>query len=381
MPRKKGNNEGHIRRRSDQRWEAQISLGGNKRRSIYGKSRAEVSKKMKEILVSLDNGTYREPSRLTVSEWMNEWLETFCANSVKPLTLSAYQSALRNHIAPAIGDVKLQSVRGTHIQKLYNSMTKKGLSAKTVKNVSAILHKSFSVAIKQGLINSNPCDAAELPKGIKKEIKPLSDSEIPLFLAEIEQEPFRNAFALCLFAGLRRSECLGLSWDSVNFETGEITIRQQLQQSTTLKKYIIANSTKSGKARTIKPPTIAFDYLRAERLIQQENRMRAGAEWNNEWNLVFTNPFGRYISPKTFDKRFKKVAVQIGRPDARVHDLRHTAATVAISQGADIKSVQDLLGHSCAAFTLNVYAHSSEKMKQDTADRMQNYYANIGKKA
>ena len=263
MPRKKGSGEGHIRRRSDKRWEAQISVGGNKRRSIYGKSRAEVSKKMKEILVSLDNGTYQEPSRLTVSEWMNEWLTTFCANSVKPLTLSAYQSAIRNHIAPSIGGVKLQSVRGTHIQKLYNSMTEKGMSAKTVKNVAAILHKSFSVAIKQGLVQSNPCDAAELPKGSKKEIKPLSDSEIPLFLAEIEQEPFRNAFALCLFAGLRRSECLGLSWDSVDFEAQEITIHQQLQESTALKKYVIVGSTKSGKARTIKPPAIAFDYLRA----------------------------------------------------------------------------------------------------------------------
>lgn len=321
--KEKRNHEDHIRRRSDQRWEAQVTISGNKRRSIYGKSRTEVSKKMKEILVSLDNGTYQEPSRLTVSEWMNEWLETFCVNSVKPLTFSAYKSAIRNHIAPAIGDVKLQSVRGTHIQKLYNSMTKKGLSAKTTKNVAAILHKSFSVAIKQGLIQSNPCDAAELPKGTKKEIKSLSDSEIPLFLAEIEREPFRNAFALCLFAGLRRSECLGLSWDSVDFAAQEITIYQQLQESTVLKKYIISDSTKSGKARTIKPPAIAFDYLRAERLIQQENRMRAGAEWNNEWNLVFTNPVGRYISPKTFNKHFKKVAIQIGKPDVRVHDLRH----------------------------------------------------------
>ena len=125
MPRKKGNNEGHIRRRSDGRWEGQLSLGGNKRRSIYGKTRTEVSKKMKEILVSLDNGTYQEPSRLTVSEWMNEWLDAFCANSVKPLTIYTYQSAVRNHIAPSIGGVKLQSVRGTHIQKLYNSMTEK----------------------------------------------------------------------------------------------------------------------------------------------------------------------------------------------------------------------------------------------------------------
>lgn len=131
----------------------------------------------------------------------------------------------------------------------------------------------------------------------------------------------------------------------------------------------------------IKPPAIAFDYLRAERLMQQENRMRAGSGWSNEWDLVFTNQFGRYISPKTFDKHFKKIVIQIGRPDARLHDLRHTAATVAISQGVDVKSVQSLLGHASASFTSNMYAHTSEKMKQDTANRMQYYYTNLNKKS
>ena len=246
-----------------------------------------------------------------------------------------------------------------------------------MKNVAAILHKAFSVAQKQGMIQVNPCDAAELPKATQKEIKPLTDAEIPLFLKAIAGHQMENAYALCLFAGLREGECLGLSWSQVDFEARRITISQQLQKEK--KKgaaYYIAPITKSGKPRQIEPPEIAFRYLKAERKRQAENRLAAGELWSTPDNLVFTNEVGRHYSIFTFYKYFKKIAASIGRPDARPHDLRHTAATVAIASGADIKSVQDLLGHA-TSFTLNVYAHSSDQMKKDTAARMQSYYDNL----
>lgn len=312
---------------------------------------------------------------------MNEWLTTFCANKVKPLTLSSYSAMIKNHIVPAFGAVELQAVKGSHVQRLYNSMTKAGLSGKTVKNVGAILHKSFSVAMKQGIIAANPCDAAELPKAERREIRPLADDEIPLFLSAIDDSPMRNAYALCLFAGLREGECLGLSWKQVDFAKGRITINQQLQQEKAKgSRYYIASSTKSGKPRTIEPPPIAFEYLRAERRKQSENRLKAGPLWSNPDDLVFTDETGKHYTIFMFYRRFKRIAVSIGRPDARPHDLRHTAATVAIASGADIKSVQDMLGHATASFTLNVYAHTSEQMMKDTAARMQSYYAGLATK-
>ena len=288
---------------------------------------------------------------------------------------SSYEVAIKNHIKPAIGALKVQAVNGVHVQKLYNGMTAAGLSPNTVKNVAAIIHKAFSVAQKQGMIQVNPCDAAALPKTTQKEIKPLTDAEIPLFLKAIDGHPMVNAYALCLFAGLREGECLGLSWSQVDFEARRITISQQLQHEK--KKgaaYYIAPSTKSGKPRQIEPPEIAFQYLRAERKRQAENRLAAGELWSNPDNLVFTDEMGGHLAISTFYKTFKRIAASIGRPDARPHDLRHTAATVAIASGADIKSVQDLLGHATASFTLNVYAHSSDQMKKDTAARMQSYY-------
>lgn len=388
MPRKSNtraaSGSGTIRQRPDGTWEARLTVGTDPgtgkpvRKSVYGKTQAEVRKKMTATQRAIDNGTYQAPDKTTVSQWLDTWMETFCAVKVKPLTYSTYHVAIKNHIKPSLGALRLQAVRGVHVQKLYNRMTADGLSAKTVKNVAAILHKAFSVAVKQGLMQANPCDAAELPKAMHKEITPLTDSEIPLFLEAIKGHPFEGAYALCLFAGLREGECLGLSWDQVDFEARRITISQQLQKEKKKgARYYIAPSTKSGKPRQIEPPEIAFEYLRTERRRQTEKRLAAGELWSNPDNLVFTDELGHHFAIPTFYERFKRIAASIGRPDARPHDLRHTAATVAIAAGADIKSVQDLLGHATASFTLNVYAHTSEQMKKDTAARMQSYYDNL----
>lgn len=388
MAKKNANKAGSIRQRPDGRWEGRVTVGINsatgkpQRRSIYGDSQAAVRKEMTGILAALDNGTYQTPSKMKVGEWFDTCMETYWKNKVRPLTYQSYEGIIKNHIKPNIGGMELQAVKGVHIQKLFNFMTEAGASPKTVKNVSAIMHKAFSIAIKQGYISANPVDAAELPQAVKHEIKPLTDEEIPLFLEAIDASPYRNAYALCLFAGLREAECMGLSWGQVDFKRQTITVSQQLQKNKTGdKSYYIAPTTKSGKPRTIKPPAIAFEYLRDEQRKQLSNRLRAGKAWSNPDNLVFTDDLGGHYAIFTFYNRFKKIAASIGRPDARPHDLRHSCATVALASGADIKSVQSLLGHATAAFTLNVYAHTTEKMMQDTADRMQSYYDGLAKKA
>ena len=244
-----------------------------------------------------------------------------------------------------------------------------------MKNAAAVLHKALDVAVKQGLISVNPCDGAELPKAQKHEIHPLTDEEIPQFLAAIEGSPYRNAYALCLFAGLREGECLGLAWPQVDFKQGRITVSQQLQREKKRGgKHYIAPSTKSGKPRTVQLPAIALRYLKDEQTKQLQNRLKAGSAWSNKDDLVFTNELGEHLAIIGFYRHFKQIAASIGRPDARPHDLRHTAATVAIASGADVKSVQDLLGHSSASFTLSTYCHTSEQMRKDTAARMQSYY-------
>lgn len=366
-------------------WEGRIDIpseGKRVQRSITGQTQKKVRLKMNELLASLDKGTYRAPNKITVSAWFREWLDTFVSGKVKPYTLTGYDVIIRNHVDPALGGMRLQSVKGAHIQRMYNRMLDNGMSPKTIKNVGAVIHKCFSVAVKQGMISLNPCDNAELPAMHQHEIKPLTDADIPKFLEAIADDIMGNAYALCLFAGLREGECLGLSWSQVDFDKRQITICQQLQKDKSKGGgYYIAPFTKSNKPRTIKLAPIAVDYLRQEQRRQAANRLQAGRMWENTHNLVFTNETGGNLKIFTFYSHFKRIAASIGRPDARPHDLRHTAATVAIASGADIKSVQSMLGHATASFTLNVYAHTSEKMMEDTADRMQNYYSNLDKKA
>jgi len=333
MPRKSNtraaSGAGSIRQRPDGRWEARVTVGSNPgtgkpiRRSIYGDTQAAVRKEMTAVLRDVDRGTYQTPSKMTVKIWMETWLDTFCTG-LKPLTVSAYNTAMKTHIVPAFGAMPVQELKGIHVQKLFNDMLEAGKSPKTVKNTAAILHKALSVAVKQGYIAANPCEAAEVPKVTRHEIKPLTDAEIPVFLAAIEDHPFRNAYGLCLFAGLREGECLGLTWDCVDFERGRITVRQQLQKSRTESgTYRIVSSTKSGKVRVIEPPAVAFDYLRSERTRQVENRLRAGKLWDNAQDLVFTNPLGGHVVIETFRRNFKRLAASMGRPDLRPHDLRH----------------------------------------------------------
>lgn len=379
------NGGGTIRQRPDGTWEARVTIGTDpgtgkpNRKSIYGKTQKEVRQKRTEILAALDKGTYRASVKMTVKAWFDEWLATFCANKLKPYTLVTYRGIIDHHIAPHMGAMQLQAVRGTHIQRLYNNLIAGGFSAKTVINIAAVAHKAFSTAVKQGLLAVNPCDAAELPSVPQHEIKPLTDAEIPLFLEAIKADKLCNAFALCLLAGLREGECLGLAWDQVDFEKQTITVCQQLQKGKKGEGQVIRPFTKSNRPRTIRPPQLAFDYLRAEQKRQAVNRLAAGSLWKNTDNLVFTTDFGKCVAIPSFYTAFKKIVTGIGRPDARPHDLRHTAATVAIASGADIKSVQSLMGHATASFTLNVYAHTSEKMMEDTAARMQGYYDSIGK--
>lgn len=372
-------------------WEARYTVGTDPgtgrqiQRSISGKTQKEVAQKLKAVTAAIDAGTYQEPNKITVGQWVKEWIETYAANSVKPYTLAAYRGILTRHITPRLGAIPLQQLKGNHIQKFYNDLVKsgntrngKGLTGKSVKNINAVLHKSLSQAVKLGYIASNPCDAATLPKVQNKEIHPLTDAEIPPFLKAIDKSPLRNIFAVMLFCGLREGEAMGLSWDKVDFEKQSLTISQQLQHGKEKGQgYWLLDSTKGGRPRTISPPPISFDYIKAERALQTENRLRAGSAWNNEWNLVFTRPDGQHLAFNTIWLEFKRIARAIGRPDLRPHDLRHTCATVALAAGSDVKSVQSLMGHATASFTLDKYAHTTERMKQDTADRMQAYYDSL----
>ena len=136
-------------------------------------------------------------------------------------------------------------------------------------------------------------------------------------------------------------------------------------------------SNKNDRVRRIKPAEFVMDILKQQRQKQLEDRLRAGEMWSNEWNLVFTNEAGGHLYAITVYKNFKAIVKSIGIPDTRFHDMRHTYAMLSIQNGDDLKTVQENVGHATASFTLDVYGHVSKRMKQDSADRMQDYFNSI----
>ena len=178
---------------------------------------------------------------------------------------------------------------------------------------------------------------------------------------------------------MRESEALGLTWDAIDFDAGTILVNKQLLKEKTKGGQYYLATLKNDKARRIKPAQSVMQTLKDHRQVQLEQRFKAGQAWDNKSNLVFTTELGGHLAHCTVYKNFKKIAANIGIPDSRFHDLRHSYAVAALSSGNDIKTVQENLGHATAAFTLNVYAHVSEKMKQDSADRMEAYIKNVQK--
>lgn len=372
----KGN--GSVRQRENGTWEARCTING-KRKSFYGEKQSDVLKAMRAAQVAADSGAYFEPQRISLAKWLDLWLDEYVKPSSKPLTYTTYKSRIDTHIKPALGGIKLTALNSTKIQVFYNDLLRVNeLSPKTIKNIHGILHKALDQALKLRYIGLNPADACILPRVEKKEIKPLNETEIAAFLAEIQNdEPLRDLFTVALFTGMREGEICGLSWDSVNFKDGTITVKQQLCKEKEKGGQHYIAPTKNDKMRTLTAAPFVMDILKRVQETQRSDQLALGSAWQNSFNLVFTDKAGRFIYPQTAFKHFKAIAAKIGRPDARFHDLRHTYAVTALQEGDDIKTVQQNLGHATASFTLDVYGHVSEKMKKESAARMQSYFEKI----
>ena len=380
---------GGVRKRTRERkdgsvwtyWEGRISRGFDpktgkpKTVTVTGKSQKEVREKIQSIAVELNEGTFVAPSKKTLGEWLDIWLAEY-QGSKKPLTIQNYKQAIKKHIRPALGGVLLKSLTNLMIQRFYNSLTEGDhpLSPKSVKNVHGILHKALDQAVKAGELKTNPSDNCVLPKQVKPEIKPLEPEEITRFLQNLEGEAYRNLFLVAFFTGMRQGELLGLSWDRVDFEQGVIEIRQQLQ---CIEGNYFLETPKHDKVRLIAPAKLVMDALKEEKEAQDHNRKLLGDKWQNEWNLVFTDTFGKHLVRRTVDKHFKKILEKSGIEPHRFHDMRHTFAVSMLDAGEDLKSVQDNLGHATAAFTLSQYAHVSKKMRMESSERMNNYFGKL----
>ena len=376
------NGSGTIRKRSDGRWEGRYSLGfdpktGKQRqKSVYGATQKEVRQKLSQISVEIDEGTYVEPTAMKLGAWLDIWLSDYTVN-LKPSTYSSYESHIRIHLKPEIGQIPLSQLSPHILQSFYNDLQRvKGVSAKTVKNIHGTLHKALEQAKSLGYIRSNPMEAIVIPRVEKVQVKTLADDDLAEFLRVIHGEPDEIIYYVTVFTGLRQGEVLGLTWDCVDFENNTLLINKQHSMDRRTKEYKFS-SPKNGQSRILTVADEVMDALREQRKRQEEWMKAAGSLWSNPEQMVFTNEFGHFVSNKTLYNRFKRLMRANGFDELRFHSLRHTFAVNSLRAGDDIKTVQENLGHATAAFTLSTYAHATPNMKRESANRMGQYIQSL----
>lgn len=426
MPRKKAmgrnaNGSGSIRKITTTRngkqytyWQARYTEGYDPgtgkqiQRSISGKTQKEVAQKLKQLTLDIDNGTYVAPCKMSLAEWLDIWLADYMGDK-KYLTAKNYKAQVETHIKPGLGSSKLDELTPHLIQRFYNELMKNGqsipkrdksgkivkkdgetvwesapMSAKSVRNVHGVLTKALSVAVDIGYLRTNPADRVTLPRVEKKELHPLTDEQVKQFLKEASMDTYEIILKVILFTGLRESEAIGLTWDCIDFNTGTVKVSKQLQKRPLKDGGTVFAPLKNNKTRVLKPAPFVMDLFKRQYREQLAQRLKMGTVWQGwqsekerETALVFTTPDGNDITPTVLRYHFKKLVSAIGVPDCRVHDLRHTFAVLSLQNGDDIKTVQGNLGHATAAFTLDVYGHVSERMKDDSSARMQAYIEGI----
>ena len=371
-------------------WEARYTVGFDPgtgkqvQKSVSGKTQKEVAQKLKELTAALDAGTYIAPSKVTVGQWLDVWQEDYLVN-VRPSTVTSYEATIRNHIKPKIGAIRLEALTTHDIQEFYNSLrlpseNRKALSAKTIKNIHGILHHALQQAMLNNYIRTNPSNSCVIPRAPKKKVKPLNEYQIADFLKAIKGHKYESMFLVALFTGIRQGEVCGLQWECVDFDDGTILIDKQLQslRATTRgdsEKYTLV-PTKNGKERTITAAPYVMEMLWKTKQRQNANRKLWGNAFQ-ENDLVFTDELGNRITPQALYRAFKIIVTESGMPMVRFHDLRHSYAVISLKSGDDVKTVQENLGHATAAFTLDTYGHVTEKMKKDSANRMEAFIKSV----
>ena len=375
MAKKRANGEGNIRKRKDGRWEGRYTAGHDSEtgkaiyKNVLGKTQAEVKAKLKAAIQEAQTLDLSKTGKYTVGEWMEVWFEDYAKLKVRPSSHQTYRGYIDNHIRPNIGDIPLEKLTSLDLQKLYKKLlTKgrverleakgqpKGLSPKTVRNIHQILSSALKLAQEQRIILANPAERCALPKVEHREMKTLPVEQLQSFLREARESGVFELYYLELATGLRRGELLGLKWEDIDLQKGDLRVKRQVSR---INGEVMEAPLKTKNAyRTLPLAEDTIDVLK-------EQREKVGS---SPW--VFPSPNGGPISPDSVLHMLHRVLKRAGLPRVRFHDLRHTFATLALQNGVDIKTVSGMLGHFSAGFTLDTYAHVTGAAQRQAAGKM-----------
>lgn len=353
MKRRRGYGEGSVFQRADGRWCGVVSLGyggdGKRRRKVvYGDTKTGVQQELRKLQTSADAGTLGDAGRLTVGEWMTRWLENAVRPRVRANTYQRYEILVRLNIIALLGGVPLAKLRAPHVEGFYAAMERRGDSADARKRTGTVLTNALRHAVRLKLIPFNPASDVVKAKPENREMLFLNEGQVRQFLGAAQGNRLYALFALAVGSGMRQGELFALKWADIDLDAGTVSVQRSVAE---VKGEFVVKEPKSRSGRrTITLPPFAVDALRQHR-----------AAMLAEGNIaapVFCTGNGNYISKSNMiRKAFKPVLKRAGLPDIRFHDLRHTHASLLLSQGQSIKAVSHRLGHSKADVTLRVYAH------------------------
>jgi len=377
--RKNANGEGTIYQcksgKHKGRWIGQLVIGTNpdtgkpKRKSFYGKTRAEVKEKMREYQEEMAQGLDIMGQEQTFGEWILFWMDNYKKIELRLSTWENYMRSIKNHIYPALGHIPLRDLKTDDIQNLYNRMIKEGRAPATVRRNHQIINSCLKQAVQNRLLAWNPTEAAKLPKLTDTQVRAMTIDEMEKFLSVLQQDRWGAAFLCLLGTGLRMGELLALRWEDIDFDNKLLYVRQALVR--TKEKGLYFDEPKTEKSKRVVPlPDEVVAALKNHRIQQLQLRLAVGQEYKNP-DLVFATSVGTPIYPRNFTRKFYELRKKAGIPDdINLHALRHTYATRLLEQGENLKTVQELLGHTDISTTANTYSHVSVEVKQKAAAKM-----------
>jgi len=372
--------KGNIRQRSKSSWEICLDVGrdpatGKRLRhfeSVKGAKR-DAQKRLHELLLSVDQGSFIKPKRITLGEWLGDWLTGYVKTNCSSRTLDGYQCIVRRHLIPNLGMIPLSQVQPQHIQQYYAralsepGSDEKGLSARSVLHIHRVLFQALNYAVKQGLLIRNPAQLVDPPRAKKSKMKTLTPQEVSMLLNVAQDTRYYPIIHTAVKTGLRQAELLGLRWRDLDLDLASLSVTQVLYKRRGICQFKEPKSEHSRRRLGLSPSLALF--LREYRTERETECLLLG-KLLSEDDLVFGKVDGTPMDPSTLTHNFARIARRASLPGTRFHDLRHTFASLMLLAGIHPKIVSEALGHSSVAFTLDVYSHVVPGLQEAAGKRL-----------
>lgn len=381
MAKRRPSGDGMVRLKKKGQWEGRIVVGHKDDstpiyRYVYGKTQKECLSKLHAMIEQYRDVELTEQSNITLSEWLDKWLNDYMKFTVRESTWRSYKTYIENHIKPNLGDKQIAFITTADVQKMYNYLKDFGrkeehpvhgkkLADSTVRSVHMLLHEAMDVAVREHLILKNPTNGTTIPKCNYPPKQILTDAQLKKFMQVIDKdELWRDFFYTELTTGLRRGEICGLRWEDFDEATGRLKVARTVQKQN-------GNLTWGDTKTETGTRTIQLPPSTAKRL--SDRHKNAVGEW------IFPNLYKPElpINPNTAYKRMKELLKIAELPSIRFHDLRHTFATHALTSGVDAKTLSRILGHTNASFTLDTYTHVTTDMQKRASNIVGGFVNNL----